>query len=463
MRKFRFRFKSIFGGKLLSAVVRLLRRRGLQLLMAAVFTGVLLVACYIYDNVPHSLLGSASVSQRYEIAKSALLGLSDKVPDDVMLVNIAYDRELVNYYDELQPEFPSGVVSVTDRRRLIAFFNQLADNPTYKYIMCDVRFEPNIDSPEVDNELYDAIARTPRLVLPMHEGEEPTDPRIFSKAGYSDYAVNFVESNFVKYEFCKNNDESFPLKAYHDLTGHTISKYGPLYVSNGQLSRKCVELKFPVRIYSDGVMSLDSLDILAATGSISGTKRVYYNLGADILDMDMDMAVKAKDKIIVIGDFSGGDNHSTYLGDMPGAVINYNALCALLNEDHIVSVTEIVFLFILYFLVAVYILSGRSVMQTFLPQGLRFRLAYVLMHHRATRWMLSTRGASRIVWSFAGITVFLMVVSAICYIFTSIIIYLFIPSILFTLLKHVVIYAKLRKTNPRGLRARRRRTATATC
>lgn len=106
MRKFQFRFKSIFGGKLLSAVVRLLRRRGLQLLMAAVFTGVLLVACYIYDNVPHSLLGSASVSQRYEIAKSALLGLSDKVPDDVMLVNIAYDRELVNYYDELQPEFP---------------------------------------------------------------------------------------------------------------------------------------------------------------------------------------------------------------------------------------------------------------------------------------------------------------------------------------------------------------------
>lgn len=82
-------------------------------------------------------------------------------------------------------------------------FERLSENPTYKYILCDVRFEPNVDSPELDDSLYEAIAMTPRMVIPMHEGEEPVDARLFEKAGYCDYAVNFVESNFVKYEFYK--------------------------------------------------------------------------------------------------------------------------------------------------------------------------------------------------------------------------------------------------------------------
>lgn len=442
-----------------------LRRRAPQVGWAALFTSLLLVLCYMYDNVPHSWLGSASVAQRYEIAKSVLVGVSDKVPEDVMLINIAYDRELVPYYEGEQYDFSSGSIPVTNRKLLTDLFTQLAANPTYKYILCDVRIEPNGDPERVEREdsLLNAIAATPRLVLPMHEGEEPTDSRLLSKSGYCDYAVNFVESNFVKYEFCKNGHESFPLKAYHELTGTTIQKHGPVYTSNNSICRKCVELKFPVRIYSDGVKDLDALGVKSGLGKMSGYQKVFYNLGADVIDMEMNLAEKAKGKIIVIGDFSGGDNHSTYLGDMPGAVINYNALCALLNNDHMISLWEIIFLFVLYLMVTIYIMNERSVLQTFMPSGPRFRLTYGLMHHKTWRWVLNPGGASRILWSFVGITVLLWVISAICYMFTSIIIYLFIPSISFTLLKHIVIYAKLRKTNIRSLRSRgSRRNATAT-
>ena len=201
MNKFTTYIKGLYKRVLLalSPLLRSLHRHAPLLAMGILITTVLMVLCYIYDNTPHSLLGSANMAQRYEIAKTAITGACDKVPDDVLLVNIAYDRELVNHYDELQPDFPAGVVPITDRKLLIKFFERLSENPTYKYILCDVRFEPNVDSPELDDSLYEAIAMTPRMVIPMHEGEEPVDARLFEKAGYCDYAVNFVESNFVKY------------------------------------------------------------------------------------------------------------------------------------------------------------------------------------------------------------------------------------------------------------------------
>lgn len=446
--KIRLIFAAICG---FAAIIHTPIKRHLWVLLSALgITSLLLIICYVYDNIPHSLFGSANVAQRYEIAKAAIFGAADKVPDDVLLINIAYDRELVEYYDSLQPDFAAGNIAITDRNKLKAFFEQVTENPTYKYILCDVRFEPNLDSPEKDDSLYEAIANTPRLVIPMHEGEEPADKRLLDKAGYCDYAVYFVESNFVKYEFYKNGHPSMPLKAYEEITGNSIESHGLVYTSGLHLCRKCVELKFPVRLYSEGILPIDTLDLTASSGSISGTRRIYYNLGSDVLDMEMDLAQKAKNKIIVIGDFSGGDNHTTYIGDMPGAVINYNALCALLQEDHIVSYAEIILLFTLYFLITVYILRGRTVFQTFVPYRLRIGLMRKMLRKKWSTKVLRIfrpRGAAIIIWSVAGIGAFLWCVSAICYIVFDVLIYLFIPTFVFSLLKNSIIYVRLRKAS----------------
>lgn len=434
-------------------------KRHLWLLVTAFcMTGILLAICYIYDNIPHSLFGSANVAQRYEVIKAAIFGTEDKIPDDVFLINTAHDRELIDYYDPSQPEFPAGNTDITNRRSLITLFEKLAANPTYKYILCDIRFEPNKDKPERNDSLYEAIARTPRIVIPMHEGKEPTDRRLLDKAGYCDYSVNFVESNFVKYEFYKNGHQSMPLKAYEDLTGHTIEPHGLIYTAGSHLCRKCVELKFPIRIYSEGNASADGLDLSAANGIISGTTRICYNLGSDILQMDMDLAEKAKDRIIVIGDYSGGDNHTTYVGDMPGAIINYNALYALLQGDHIVHYTEILMLFSLYFLITVYILRGRTVFQTFVPYRMRIGIMRKML---AKKWQARIlkkcrpKGAAMIIWSLAGIGAFLWLTSALCYMISDVLIYLFIPTLFFSILKNIIIYVKLRKTSNRRIRRSR--------
>ncbi len=444
--------KSVYESirKFFKSALKSLRKHWALFSGAVGITIVMLVLCYIYDNIPHSLLGSANVAQRYEIAKTLITGANDKVPDNVLLVNIAYDRELVEYYYNEQPDFAAGKVAIADRDKLYEFFTQLSENPTYIYIMCDVRFEPNRTRPGMDDTLYNAIANTPRLVIPMHQGEEPADERLRSKAGYCDYAVNFVESNFVKYEFLKNGHPSMPLKAYNEITGKDIARRGLLYTSDSHLCRKCVELKFPVRIYSDGTAFTDNINIKDKSGKVNATRRIYYNLGSDILDIGLNLAKKAKDKIIVIGDFSGGDNHSTYLGALPGAVINYNALCALIEGDHIISYTEIALLFTLYLLITIYILRGRSVFQTFVPYKLRIGIMRrMLAKDFTTRVlkMLRPKGAAMILWSFAGIGMFLCIVSVLCYIFTGVIIYLFIPTLVFTLLKNIVIYVKLRKAS----------------
>ncbi len=415
------------------------------IITAACISIFVLGLCYIYDNTPHSLSGSSSAAQRYEIIKATVFGSEDKIPDDILLINIAYDKKLVEYYDSLQPDFAAGYIAITNRGALLDLLEILSEEPTYRYIMCDVKFESDVRDPEYDEALFEAINKTPRLVIPMHEGEEPKDERLLNKAAYCDYAVNIVESNFVKYEFLKNGYPSMPLKVYNDLTGKQISKHGLIYTSDYHLCRKCVELKFPVRLYSNGIAHIKTPGITAQDSMLSATRRIYYNLGSDLLDMGVDIPKKAKDKIVVIGDFSGGDTHTTYLGNMPGAVINYNALCALFENDHIIYYGEIVFLFLLYFFISIYILRGRIVLTYILPR----KLYSAIYKSSKFRWLISvfrqshSKGVSNLILSIVGISAFLWLISAICYIVSGIIVYIFIPTIIFTFLKKVFPYDKL--------------------
>lgn len=83
--KIRLIFAAICG---FAAIIHTPIKRHLWVLLSALgITSLLLIICYVYDNIPHSLFGSANVAQRYEIAKAAIFGAADKVPDDVLLYN----------------------------------------------------------------------------------------------------------------------------------------------------------------------------------------------------------------------------------------------------------------------------------------------------------------------------------------------------------------------------------------
>lgn len=80
---------------------------------------------------------------------------------------------------------------------------------------------------------------------------------------------------------------------------------------------------------------------------------MYYNLGSDLLDnySEQDVAILTKDKLVFIGNMVE-DYHDTYAGVKPGMIITYQALKALMDNEHIVSWGLLSVLSAIFFLIS---------------------------------------------------------------------------------------------------------------
>lgn len=142
----------------------------------------------------------------------------------------------------------------------------------------------------------------------------------------------------------------------------------------------------------------------------------YYNMGSDLLDIDVDAGVLAKDKLVVIGDFEENDMHDTYLGKIAGPIINLNAYYALVNDDLSIPWWEIVFLILFYAVISYFIFRRISVMAT-IPFLKKIK-----------------SGFARFLLSYVGISTLLLAVAVAMYLLFGLDMNVFIPSIYFTLL-----------------------------
>lgn len=309
------------------------------------------VCNYLVCNTSIPLPDEMTILKKWDELKAVSGWKRDSVPDEVMLINVAYDKQLIDYSEN---EIPLGQTVITDRRKILKFlsFAKKADN--YKYIFLDVFFEKGYIS-EADSELFKTISEMDRIVIPVHEGKELQDNRLYEKAANSDYTVTLDETTFSRFQFIHQGVKSVPLKMYEDITGATISQFGPLYFSNGWFCRNGITLKMPIRI-SD-------------RNFIDEAKSSYnvYMLGTDVLDMDsvVPVANQINNKIVIIGDFLN-DLHDTYTGKQPGSLICLNAYYSLIRGDHSLwGNCGLSFLFylmmaFLYFILAIFFLNGMS-------------------------------------------------------------------------------------------------------
>jgi hypothetical protein len=271
-----------------------------------------------------------------------------KVPDDLFAINVSYDRALVDITDEYG--MPKGNADITDRSKLLHLLQHIKRADNYKYVILDVFFEDGYHTAS-DSALFHTIASMDRIVIPKHYEIKLADPILEQKAYYSDYQTNFIESNFVKFEFLKNGEYSLPFPVYNDLriaNGEkpvTLSHLGPFYFGRGHLCRKSVAMRFPVTMW-------DEYDQ-------EGNKN-FYNMGSDLLQVDtlINIADYIKDRVVVIGDYTDKDIHDTYFGPIAGCMINYNAVLALQRDDYIINWSSIFFLFIMYFTVSTILTLG---------------------------------------------------------------------------------------------------------
>lgn len=316
---------------------------------------LVMLANYVASNTSIPLPDEIKVLQWWDILKKWNNIDTDSIPEEVLLVDVAYDKQLVDYAVKVDnAPIHVGQYAITDRQKLLDFLTIAHHADNYKYIMLDVIFEEGIVSP-CDSALFQMIISMPRIVIPEHEGMPLQDSILYRKAANADYTVTWEDTDFARFQYIHHGVKSMPLSMYEDLSGHSISKLGFLYFSRHWICRNGITLKMPIKITKMTKNEGDKPEC-----------NVSY-LGSDLLAIDSIWPIneRIKDKIVVIGNFKD-DIHDTYVGPQPGSIICLNAYYALERGDHIILGKCCgVFIFyliiaILYFVVSIAYLNGFS-------------------------------------------------------------------------------------------------------
>lgn len=287
-------------------------------LFSAALSLFILFASYLISNVSIPVPDEMSVLRDLDIVKEIGGWNTDSIPEEVLLVNVAYDKQLIDFYKH---DIPVGKVAITDRGKLLDFLQQAKEANNYRYIMLDVFFEQGYES-EQDSALFPLIASMDRIVISTHQNAQLQDSILYSKAANADYTITWQETSFVHYQFLRNDTLTVPLQMYKDMTGESITKKGWFFFSNDRLCLNGITLKLPIRVSEDYTEE-------------EGLGRYnMLNLGVDLLDTLTSVAADIDGKIVVVGDFEN-DVHDTYLGSQPGSLICLNAYYALVRGDHI--------------------------------------------------------------------------------------------------------------------------------
>lgn len=320
-------------------------RNALRCCVALAVALLIVVADYLASNLSFPLLdASESLSLFGYLAQDK----EDDSLSDAVCVNVAVDKQLIPIVDEFGDTI--GNVPATDREKLLDFLKVTAQS-NYKYVFLDIRFEKGLTT-AVDSALFSTIISMPRLVFSTHraDGEyEMADSAMYIKSALADYRNNMF-SGFTRYEFIQDGEESVALRIYRDLTGKTICRCGPIYLSDGAL---CYNMQF-VPMPSNLVFPYGE----------HGEIRYPY-LGAQLMDMHSDAELKEMmdDKIVVIGDFDN-DLHQSYIGDVPGPLISYYAYRLLSLGGHKVNYWYIALLMLIYTVIAYSLMRSETLTAT---------------------------------------------------------------------------------------------------
>ena len=388
----------------------MVKRKKIALLFSLCNVVLLLTLSYFLNNQP--LFTGEDLDQYawMEWIKDKLGISSDVDANAALFVNVAYDKQFVDKYDDYGMTI--GNSDVTDRSKLLAFLKILHKTGAYKYIILDIRFEKGYNVPEVDSLLFAEILNMRNIVIANHSDIELADSSLIKKAAISDYFATITKTNFARYQYNYDGVESVPLYAYHELTGNTINKHGWLYTCNSRLCYNSLFVHFPIAKWNE----YDEQQ-----------SKVYYNLGSDILDnySDSDLKKLTEGKCVIIGNMVE-DVHDTYSGLKPGSVITYYAFQELMKGRHFVNYCMMLFLAILFFLISLSLFETNPIIS---------RLPFIRnSHSRIIHFMLD----------FVGYSLVLALSMIILYIIFGIATSIVLPSAYFAIQKSIIRFKQLK-------------------
>ena len=310
----------------------------MRVIFAIIMAMCALFLSYVSTNLNVAVSGEKAILKYWRVFTDWIRSGGDELSpsNDVVFINVSNDKQLVDVSDAFG--IPIGNAAITDRDKLVKLLDMIDSSRTYQYVMMDVFFEEGFKT-QSDSALFSLMDRMDRIVIAKHKDSNLEEGVPYSKAAFADYNTSINENDFTKYRLYWKDGRSLPLKAYEDLTGNTIRRKGLWFSDKGSLSRKVVFPKMYVR--ADFPYRADG-------------QKAYLNLGADILDYseEQEWSEFFSYKFIVIGSFTEDDIHTTYAGDLPGCLINYNVFLSLMKGQHKIPLTLIIIYFLIFFAMA---------------------------------------------------------------------------------------------------------------
>ena len=308
--------------------------------MASIAHSIFLIFFTIFWLNQETTYGDEVALIKWTSAIKRLLLDRDEKPDrkDLFFINVSWDKQIVKKLDE-DGLFPIGNQAITDRIKLAKLFQILNKKPdNHKFVLCDIFFK---DSSPSDSLLKAQIEQVNNLIIPYHRDPDgvPDFPIFSCQLGLADYTT--IQGSFLKFSLIHSDTlKTIPIMMYERIHNAIFSKQTPFYYMNDKLSLNSIILDFKIRnhhLKGDNAFYYWNLGDLIKLAEVSGD--------STILDL-------VKDRVLVIGDFEDRDLHSTVLGKMAGPLIIINAYLALVNEENIISMTLLIILFSVYFVIS---------------------------------------------------------------------------------------------------------------
>lgn len=406
----------------------------LRSILASIMALGMLLFSYWVTSQRYAVSGETTLMRKMELIRGWFKPHINPMADSVLLVNVSYDQVLVGVDDCYGMH--AGYDNITDRHKLLQILMELDRKKDYKYIMLDVEFPEDIHT-DADSALFTLISSMNRIVIPRDYGRKLADERLNKKSGLANYFTNFKFVSFAKFPYVVDGQESMPLKMYRDMTGRKIEDHGFFSTDGYWLVRESIVLPFELRC--DSAYTQDGEKVWYNLGmDLLGSKYLYGNdsiQGTDELYSNPELT---NDKYIVIGAFSSGDSHYSYLENQPGPAIIFNAYLSLINGHHFVSYGVMILLAISFFILSYLILGQQTLDEVIAEQ--------VVSNTKTGKTVQRVLG---IVASWIGYSLFLTILCIITYLWMGEVYDIFITATLFQLISLLVnrIYKLKNKVN----------------
>lgn len=381
---------------------------------------MILIGTWLYLNCNYTISAEDGLYKKIALFKFRLFKTRPPVEaDDFAFINVGKDPALIEDSSVLN----YGQIAVTDRRKLVAFFDKIKQyNIQPRFIILDIEFyypfviantdtssaaPPTIDT--VDNSLQSILNRISNITTPVlrNKSHDTLSPVIHSHypsvAAYSTFgsAITKVELYHPESQLA-----SMPLLLYKNLmhAAYETDSYGLWATDGGHL---CLNYIWP--------------DYYILPDRLESTDETPNHLG-EICIMDSSVLKRRfENKVIFIGNFEndGGDIHSTPVGNMPGTLVLANAYLSLIYGRHIISYLWFFFMLLLYS-----ILSYVSIYSK-MPE-INFRFKFIFSRH-----------LSDFIKRYISYTGILLFATVICYFIFHIYVNVLVTALLFSLIEYI--------------------------